>query len=189
MWRRLNLCPDNGTTLEPCNSSRVKVRYHALIGIYCYLICILHYSDIQSFAFPPPSHIETFISPSSHIETFISPSSHIETFISPFSHIETYISLSSRIWPPNSLSQTYTVSPLLNDLLCSSPPPISPCPPLLYSAAKCLWITLISQFGHFDLFLKHTQAPPGIHWILRGIIHFSRFYSSLVQDYILLQVL
>ena len=139
MWRRLNLCPDNGTTLEPCNSSRVKVRYHALIGIYCYLICILHYSDIQSFAFPPPSHIETFISPSSHIETFISPSSHIETFISPsshietfispFSHIETYISLSSRIWPPNSLSQTYTVSPLLNDLLCSSPPPISPCPP------------------------------------------------------------
>ena len=43
MWRRLNLCPDNGTTLQPCNSSRVIVRYHALIGIHCNLICLLDF--------------------------------------------------------------------------------------------------------------------------------------------------
>ena len=100
------------------------------------------------------------------------------------------ISLSPPVFDPQILFLKPTPYPLSSTIFCVLPlHQFPPAPPLLYSAAKCLWITLISQFGHFDLFLKHTQAPPGIHWILRGIIHFSRFYSSLVQDYILLQVL
>ena len=133
-----------------------------------------------SNSLPSLSHIETSISLSSHIKTSISLSSHIETSISLLlPYWDLYLSLLPYLTSsPSQVSFSYLhriPSPQRSSLFFPSlnfPLP----PPLLYSAAKCLWITLISQFGHFDLFLKHTPAPPGIHWILRG-------------DYTLLQVL
>ena len=87
-----------------------------------------------SNSLPSLSHIETFISPSilPYWNLYLSPPPILKPLSLSSSHIETSISLSSHIWPPRllkSLFHTYTVSPLLKDLLCSSPLWISLCPP------------------------------------------------------------